>query len=731
MEETSIDSLVARARAYDPDVNEARLRKAYDFAALAHDGQRRLSGEPYIVHPLETAIILAEMQLDEDTLVAALLHDSVEDTEVTLQKIEKEFGSTIARLVDGVTKLDRLQFRSRQEQQAETLRKMFLAMADDLRVVLIKLADRLHNMRTLKYQPPVRQKAIALETQDIFAPLAHRLGISSIQWELEDLALRYLEPDKYYEIAENVAQKRADREKMIERAMAILEEHLEQLGIKAEISGRPKNFFSIYRKMQSGKSFDEIYDLTALRIIVDSVKDCYEVLGLVHSLWKPIPGRFKDYIAMPKPNMYQSLHTTVIAEKGETLEIQIRTWEMHRIAENGVAAHWLYKEGGRPNPVLQEKLTWLRNILQWQQEIGDAQDFVEGVRIDLFADEVFVFTPKGDVIDLPAGSIPLDFAYRIHTDIGHHCVGAKVNGRIVPLNHALSTGDIVEILTSKQSPGPSRDWINMVRTPGAKSKIRAFFKQKERAQNVEHGQEIVVRELKRMAVNISAAMSSDALKQVALYLHFDEVEEMFSAVGYGGLSGQTVAARLAELAEDQTEEQPDSVLAPSGQETPAKNTTDGVAVKGLDNALIHFAHCCNPVPGDDIVGYVTRGRGVSVHTSTCPNLMNLVRDKERLIEVYWEKNVPREYPVKLQVQAMDRPGLLQELVAALSERRLNISAMQARTSKDGLATVDFTIVVRDTAQLEEILKRIERVRDVYTIRRPAQSMRHAGPEEGT
>ncbi len=711
--------LLEKVQSYNKQADFLAIEKAYLYAARAHAGQLRASGEDYIVHPLGVATILAELGLDTDTLVAALLHDVVEDTGVTLDDIETEFGSTIARLVDGVTKLGRLEDLNKQERQAENLRKMFFAMAEDLRVILIKLADRLHNMRTLKFLPPEKQRETALETREIFAPLAGRLGISRFQWELEDTAFRYLEPDSYREITELVAQKRDVREAIINHAILDLKERIEEYGIEADISGRPKHFYSIYRKMQAGRTFDEIYDLTAIRVIVDTVKECYEVLGLIHSIWRPIPGRFKDYIAMPKPNMYQSLHTTVISDWGDPLEIQIRTWEMHRVAETGIAAHWLYKEGGRPDQKLQERFSWLRSILEWQQELRDAKEFVDGVKIELYPDEVFVFTPKGDVINLPAGSIPLDFAYRIHTDLGHRCVGAKINGRIVPLNYVLQNGDIVEILTSNKIKGPSPDWLKMVRTSGAKSKIRAWFKKEQREQNIAKGKEMLEKEMGRLGLEPHQVLNDDRLQRMASKLNFAEINDLLASVGYGGT---TLAPLIQKLMEDYREEHglEDSSIGDIPEEEPQPfYSQEGVRVRGVSDALIRFSRCCNPVPGDKIIGYITRGRGVSIHTVSCPNAKALQAEPERLIDVYWDEQDKATYPVRIELVALDRPELLRDVVQLLSDCNINISALQARSEKNRTAVVTFTIVVRDRQHLNATLERLGRIRDVFTVQRVA------------
>lgn len=718
--------LLEKVQSYNREANFEQIHKGYVFAARAHAGQLRASGEEYIIHPLGVALILADLQLDADTLVAALLHDVVEDTSISLAGLEAEFGPVVARLVDGVTKLGRLEDLNKQEQQAENLRKMFLAMAEDLRVILIKLADRLHNMRTLKYKPPVKQKETALETMEIFAPLAGRLGISRIQWELEDLAFRYLEPEKYREITDKVARKREVREEITNSAILELREKLEEVGIETDVSGRPKHFYSIYRKMEAGRTFEEIFDLTAIRVIVQTVKECYEALGLVHSIWRPIPGRFKDYIAVPKPNLYQSLHTTVIGDRGEPLEIQIRTREMHRLAEHGIAAHWVYKEGNRPDQKLQEKLSWLRGIIEWQQELRDAQEFVEGVKMELYPDDVFVFTPKGDVINLPASSNPIDFAYRIHTNLGHRYAGAKVNGRIVPMNYALQNGDIIEVLTSNRMNGPSRDWLQMVRTSGAKSKIRAWFKKEQREENVSKGKEQLDKEILRLGLEPHLVLTDERLEAFLEKQNFQTADDLFASIGYGGTSLSSLVPRLVEDYRAKAGI-PDPLKLDFPEVEPVRPSHDsmGVCVRGLPGALIRFSHCCNPVPGDPIIGYITRGRGVSVHTTSCPNAEALQRERERLIDVYWDEQLRSNYPVRIELTGSDRTGLLQDVVQLLADSKLNITSLQARTERDRTAVVTFTIVVRDRQHLEAILQRIARIRDVFTVHRVAAPAHHA------
>lgn len=715
----TLHTLKERIKSYNPTANLELVDRAYEFAQKAHDGQHRISGEMYIFHPLEVAIILADLELDTITIAAGLLHDVVEDTEYTLEDINREFGDEIALLVDGVTKLGKLEFKTKEEQQAENLRKMFLAMAKDIRVILIKLADRLHNMRTLKYLPVEKQKEIAIETLEIFAPLAHRLGISKIKWELEDLAFRYLEPERYYELVEKVAKKRREREEHINKMIAILEKKLEAAGIKAEIQGRPKHFYSIYKKMkEQNKSFEQIYDLTAVRIIVSSVRDCYAALGVVHTLWKPIPGRFKDYIAMPKPNMYQSLHTTVIDSSGEPLEIQIRTYEMHKTAEYGIAAHWRYKEGNKSDD-FDKKLSWLREILDWQRDLRDAKEFMESLKIDLFSDEVYVFTPKGDVINLPAGSCPIDFAYRIHTDIGNRCIGAKVNGKIVPLDYKLKNGDIVEIITSAHSNGPSRDWLQFVKSTQAKNKIRQWFKKERREENINRGKEMLEKEAKRQGYDIYQLINQDFMDNLLKKLSFQNIDDLFASVGYGGISAtQAVQKILEEYKKNVRSDKGELESAKGEQKFKQKNKIfEGVKIDGVDNVLVKFSRCCNPVPGDKIVGYITRGRGVSIHRQDCPNVINNVYDKERLIEVKWDGFKEKSFPVEIEASGYDRPGMLSDVLDILGDMNTTIDSVNARASKNGIAVIDLILEITDKQHLDNIIQKLKKINGIFEVRR--------------
>lgn len=713
-----LEDLCNKLRSYNPKGDLTLVVKASEFAERAHSGQFRISGDPYIQHPLGVAFILAELELDTITIAASLLHDVVEDTQFTLEDIQESFGEEVTLLVDGVTKLSRIEYKSKEEQQVENLRKMFFAMARDIRVILIKLADRLHNMRTLKYLPVRKQKKIAQETLEVYAPLAHRLGIFRIKWELEDIAFRYLEPDRYYELVEKVAKKRQERETYINKITGTLRTKLEEVDIKAEIQGRPKHLYSIYHKMvDQGKDFREIYDLTAIRVIVDSIKDCYGTLGVIHTLWKPVPGRFKDYIAMPKINMYQSLHTTVIAPEGEPLEIQIRTWDMHRTAEYGIAAHWRYKEGSKTADEFDKKLFWLRQLLEWQHDLRDAREFMETLKIDLFADEVFVFTPKGDVIDLPAGSCPIDFAYRIHTDIGHRCIGAKVNGHLVPLDYKLQNGDIVEVVTSKLANGPSRDWLKLVRTPQAKSRIRQWFKKERREENMARGRENLEKEIRRQGYEPHELLTDGPLESVLQRFSLSTSEDLFTAIGYGGLTVNQVITRLKEEYRRLNPETETTVELPDIKPRPrTAGESHGVQVKGMDNLMLRLSHCCNPVPGDPIIGYITRGRGVSVHRINCPNVAFL-SDPERLIEVNWQQNQAASFSADVELAAMDRPGLLSDVMNVLGDMRTRISAVNARTTKDMITIINLRIEIKNLDNLKAIINRLSAIRDVFSVER--------------
>jgi len=706
----------------------AFIKRAYEYAKSAHSDQFRKSGEPYIIHPVQVTGILVGLQMDAETIAGGFLHDVLEDTEVVFEDLEKEFNHEVAMLVDGVTKLGKIKYKSKEVQQAENHRKMFVAMAKDIRVILIKLADRLHNMRTLKHLRPDKQRRISNETLEIFAPLAHRLGISTIKWELEDTALRYLNPQQYYRIVHLMRQKREERETYIQQVIDQLNEKLDDVNIDAELSGRPKHLYSIYQKMmKQHKQFNEIYDLFAVRIIVNNIKDCYAVLGIIHTRWKPMPGRFKDYIAMPKKNLYQSLHTTVVGPKGDPLEVQIRTKDMHEVAEYGIAAHWAYKQGKQVtsgDKEFEEKLTWFKEILDWQNETHDAEEFIESLKVDLFSDMVYVFTPKGDVIELPSNSIPIDFAYKIHTEIGNKTVGAKVNGKMESLDHALQNGDIVEILTSKHSYGPSPDWLKITQTSQAKTKIKQFFKKQRKEENVSKGREAVEKELRDLGYNLKDVLTVDNLNRVCERFSFTNEEDMYAAVGYQGITASLVATRLTDklrqerIKEQNLEEKIEEVNNTETTQTAGNKHDSGVHVEGIDNILIRLAKCCNPVPGDDITGYITKGRGVTVHRSDCPNVQT-TEAKERLLHVEWETNQRtwKNYHVDLEITGYDRRGLLNEVLQVVNKTKTNITHVTGRSDGKKVAIIQLTILIHNTQHLRKVVERIKQISEVYTVER--------------
>ncbi len=697
-------------REHHPNADLAAVTEAFKFAVEAHRTQERASGEPYVTHPIAVAQSLAEMGIDHVAIQAALLHDVPEDTDFGLPDLEERFGREVATLVDGVTKLSKFSARSHEEQQAENIRKMLLAMAEDVRVVLIKLADRLHNMRTLGSLPPEKQQRIARQTQEIYAPLAERLGIWQIKWELEDLAFKYLDPDQYRQLATQLEIHRKAREAFVRQSIEVLRTALGAAGITAEISGRPKHLSSIAKKMaRKSAGFDEIYDVHAVRVLVEDVRDCYAALGVVHSLWRPIPGQFDDYIAMPKNNRYQSLHTAVVASEGMPLEVQIRTHAMHRVSEVGIAAHWRYKDGSRSDRDYDAKLAWVRQLMEWQREVSDATEFVEGVKLDLFQDQVFVFTPKGAVKDLPAGATPLDFAYRIHTDVGHSCIGAKVNNRLVPLDYKLQNGDIVEIVTTKTAHGPSRDWLDKVRTGHAKEKIRQWFKRSQREENIVHGRESLDRELRRLARTSLGAVGQERIAEMAEAYHYATVEDFVAAVGYGAVSAQQVVSRLGVV--DDANEQVIPQVAP-----PVTAKPGGIRVQGTGDVLVRFAKCCHPIPGDPIAGFITRGKGITVHLRSCSTVIN-ERDVNRLIDVDWEAQVAQTYPIAIRVEAYDRTGLLSDITNVVAEAKVNIVAANVSVHADHTATVQTTLQVASVAQLARVLSRIEQLKDVYSVTR--------------
>ncbi len=721
-----LDQMLARVQKYHPGDSYKLVEKAYRFAEEAHAGQKRKSGEPYFTHPCFVASILTELMIDAPTIAAGLLHDTVEDCEnITLETIQREFGQEVARLVDGVTKLNKLDFADREEAQAESLRKMILAMSKDIRVVLIKLADRLHNMRTLKYQKEARQVAIARETLDIYAPLAHRLGVYAIKQELEDLSLRYIDPVGYQNLVQKVGLKRAERQENIRMVIEELSAKLDEQHIRYDIDGRPKHFYSIYRKMVlQNKPFEQIYDLIAIRVLVDTVPDCYAVLGIVHTLWNQIPGRFKDYISVPKANMYQSLHTTVVGGRKMPFpfEVQIRTWEMHRVAEYGIAAHWRYKEGEQKGNDLDNKLYWLRQILDWQSDTRDGKEFLDTLKTDLFAEEVFLFTPKGDVVSMTKGATPLDFAYQIHSAVGNSCVGAKVNGKIVPIDTVLETGDRVEIITSSSSKGPSMDWLKICKTPQAKAKIRQFFKNERRDENIERGKDMVEKECKRRGAQLSNLSKPEYYEGMLKKYGFQELNDLYAAVGYGGLASIYVVTRLLE--EQRLHEAP--IPKQNLEELPTQEqhqqqrpkATQGIIMEGLEGIQVRFGHCCNPVPGDDIVGYITRGRGVTIHKADCVNAQN--GEPERRVHVSWAEESSGQFEASIQVIAYDHVSLLGELAMYIGELNVPIRAVSAKVDdKKGISVIGMTLSVSSREQVDRVIRQLQKRQDIIEVYRSA------------
>ena len=727
VKDATIDDVIDKMKKNNRRNDLKLIKRAYDFAKEKHGNQLRKSGEPYIIHPVQVAYILAGLELDDATICAALLHDVAEDTEVTIQDIAKEFSPEIAEMVDGVTKLGNLKYTSAEEQQVENYRKMFLAMGKDIRVILIKLADRLHNMRTLKYLKRDRQLAISKETQDLYAPLANRLGMYSLKWELEDLAFKYLNPDEYREIVDGIDKKREERLQFINQIVDQINDELRKQKIKAEITGRAKHLYSIYRKMQrDNKSLDQIYDLFALRILVDTVKDCYAALGVVHELYNPMPGRFKDYISVPKPNMYQSLHTTLIGPKGTPFEVQIRTWDMHRIAEFGIAAHWAYKEANKFKKtsivVHEDKLAWLRETLEWQKDMQDPQEFLNTLKTELFVDEVYVFTPKGQIKVLPRGATPIDFAYSIHAEIGHHMTGCKINSKMMPIITALKNGDIVEIITSDQSKGPSRDWLKFVKSTSAKNKIQSWFKKTQRTENIEKGKDLVEKEIKRIGISYSKLFKNEYI-QIALDRYkFNTVEDMYAAVGFGAISSTKVIAKMLEAYK---KDNPDEFIEHTLEELSkerirrTKPSNVGVVVKGIDNCLVRLSKCCNPVPGDDIVGFVTRGRGVSVHRKDCVNVSDLISQEDRMIDVYWYDDTESSYSVDIEVLANDRNGLLADIIKQISSVKTRLIAINSRTNRDKIVFTEVTVEVENLEDLNNVLKALRKIENVYEVKRKA------------
>lgn len=707
----SIERLIEKISEYLTPDKVTMVREAYDFSARAHEGQFRLSGEAYIEHPLEVALTLSELQLDASSLAASLMHDVPENCGIPIIDIESRFGSEVAKLVDGVTRLGKIAWAgediARRESQAKNLRKMLVAMAEDIRVVFIKLADRLHNMQTLHVQTPAKQESIAQETLEIYAPLAHRLGIWELKWQLEDLSFRYLEQEKYKLIAKSISARRIQRESFITQVIDTLKIEFEKAGLKAEISGRPKHIFSIFQKMRKyetmGKHFDDIHDLLALRVLVSTVADCYNALGIIHSLWHPLPDEFDDYIANPKPNGYQSLHTAVMFLGTTPLEVQIRTYEMHHFAEYGIAAHWRYKEGAKGDVRFEERISWLRQLIDWHREFSGAEEFLESVKTDIFNDQVFVYTPKGEIKDLPRGSTPLDFAYRVHTELGHHCVGAKINGKLVPLNYRLNNGDVVEIMTIKGGRGPSRDWLRpnlgYVNTSGAREKIRQWFKKQKRQENIERGRELLEKELKRLSIK------APEMDELAGLFKYDDTGDFLAEVGYGGITAHTVAMKLVAQVDVPR------VVTPAV----AKRPSSVIKVLGVGDMLTRLGECCQPVTGDAIIGYITRSRGVTVHKQECPNVLH-EREKERLVEVEWGQT-ETVYPAKIQVEAWDRMGLIRDITTLVAEEKVNIASVSFANRDDHTAITLLNLETNGLAQLSRIMEKIEGVRGVISVNR--------------
>ncbi|MCK4376883.1 MAG: bifunctional (p)ppGpp synthetase/guanosine-3',5'-bis(diphosphate) 3'-pyrophosphohydrolase [Actinomycetia bacterium] len=711
-----LENIINKVKKYNPGVDYQLIEKSFKLADKKHDGQFRKSGDPFIFHPLGVADIVTDMKLDTISIVCSILHDVIEDTDVELSHVKKEFGKSAAIIIDGLTKINKISFKTVEEEQAENLRKMIIAMSEDIRIILIKLADRLHNMRTLNALSPERQKIKAKETLDIFVPLAHRLGMSQLEGELEDLSFRYLYPKKFNEIVHLVEQKQKERETQINKTIDILNDKLRNFKIKAEITGRAKNFYSVYMKItKRGVIFDEIYDLTAVRVIVDDLKDCYGTLGIIHSLWKPIPGKFKDYIANPKFNLYQSLHTSVIGPGGKPIEIQIRTWSMHKTAEYGIAAHWKYKEGKiKDDKEFEERISWLREMLQWQKELSDPKDFMESLRLDLFHDEVFVFTPKGDVVRLPLGSTPIDFAYHIHTDVGHSCIGAMVNNRMVSLERPLRSGDIVEILTSKTIGKPSRDWLNIVKTARAKSKIKQWFRRREREEDRTTGRDLLSKNLRKQGLSLQS-VGQYILSEISQKFGFENIDTLLAQIGAGKLSAYQVTTKIinaisksVELEEETIK--PEEII----KEEVERGYTKSVVVSGMEDLLIRLSRCCNPVPGDDIIGYITRGRGISVHRTDCPNIQNLSQDAERFIEVMWDLTKPSLFKVEIGIDAIDRINLLRDITEVISDYNLNITNIAVkRKESENEVTIRLILEIGDVILLNKLLDDIKNIDSIY------------------
>lgn len=723
----SIEDIISLVKQKKRWADTKLIVKAYNYAKEKHGTQCRKSGEPYIIHPVQVAYILADIGLDEATICAALLHDVLEDTEVTHEDLVRDFGEEIATMVAGVTKLGELRYQaSTEERQVENYRKMFLAMGKDIRVIIIKLADRLHNLRTLKYLRRDRQIANAKETMELYAPLANRLGIYSLKWELEDLAFKYLYPEEYRELVEGIDKKREERLQFIEKIMDDIRGQLKKQKIEAEVTGRAKHLYSIYRKMKrDNKTLDQIYDLFALRILVNSVKDCYAALGVVHEMYSPMPGRFKDYIAVPKPNMYQSIHTTLLGEKGTPFEVQIRTWEMHRIAEYGIAAHWAYKEanygkkGKQVVTVTKDKLAWLRETLEWQQDMKDPQEFLNTLKTELFEDEVYVFTPKGKILVLPRDATPIDFAYSIHEEIGNHMVGCKINSKMMPIITKLQSGDIVEIMTSDSQKGPSRDWLKFIKTTKAKSKIQSWFKKEQRSENIEKGKDLIDKEIKRIGISHDELFKQDYINAALDRYKFKNLEDMYASVGFGAISQVKIISRmLEEYRKSHKEENIEQKIEElTSKRKTVKPSSTGVVVKGIDNCLVKLSKCCNPVPGDNIIGYITKGRGVSVHRTDCVNVKDLLKEEDRIIDVYWYTEKAASYNVDITVYANDRSGLLADVIQVLSNLKTKLMGLNSKATKEHIATIEITIEVENIEELNKVLKELRKVDSVYEVTR--------------
>jgi len=725
MSPNSIEHLIEKVKGYNPKCNTEKIIAAYELAKNAHGDQKRISGTPYITHPLAVAEIVADMKLDCDSICAALLHDVVEDTQYTREDVAQMFGEQVALLVDGVTKLEKIQFSTKEERDMENLRKMFLAMASDIRVIIIKFADRVHNMTTLISMSEEKQREKARETLSVFAPLAHRLGMYKIKWELEDLSLKYIDPVAFREIVEGINQKRQEREAYIDTIKRDIKEKLTEIGVKCTIDGRPKHFYSIYRKMfTQNKTLDQIYDLFAVRIITENLSDCYAALGVAHELYKPMPGRFKDYIAMPKPNMYQSLHTTVVGHDGVPFEIQIRTREMHEIAENGVCAHWKYKEGkaSKSDGELEQKFQWIKQLLEIQQDSKDEEEFLQALRIDLFTDQVFVFSPKGDVLSFPAGATPIDFAFSIHSAVGCKMQGAKVNGKIVNLDYQLQNGDIVEIITSSAIHGPSKDWLKIVKTSQARNKIHQWFKKEKREENIEKGMEMLEKEMKRQGYGDLGLTSDEYIEMLVKRYGFTSSEDLYSNIGYGGIQLSNVITKLKDEYKKRNTDPELKLLETtnSAAKKAKKSSGNGIVVQGIDNCLIRYSKCCNPVPGDKIIGYITRGRGVSIHRQDCVNVTALYTDdeeKKRLMDVFWENTDQELFLANLKIVGNDRDGLLIDAATAMTESKVTVKAINARSTKDSMAIIEASVEIKDTVQLDNLINKLKNIKDVVDVTR--------------